>query len=901
MRTSRVHKVMSQRGSSGWAPSGQALLERARELTTLDEVIERVSGGRAAVCVVEGPAGTGKTRLLAEAKARAGARGMRVLSATASELEQRFGFGVIGQLFEPTVLGEQGQTFDGAAAPALAIMAPGSSPVQDGPARDTSFAALHGLYWLAVRVSEQQPVLLAIDDLQWCDVPSLRFLAYLRARLEGLPVLLVVTVRHLATGPEAALLDAVLADSATVRIRPRPLTHEATSTLIERRLGVAPEGDFAIACHGATGGNPLLLDELMKVLDAEAARPDAAHLAMLKDLGPAAVPRTLFLRMRRLGTDGIAVAQALAVLGDGADLTTLAALADVDLDRAGEATAALARAEIVRTEPPLGFVHPMVADAVYRDVLAGERGLLHLRAAELLEAAQAPVEQVAGHLLHAPARGASWAVEYLVRAAAEASQKGAAESAVEYLRRALAEPPTPDRHAEVLTSLGLAEMLIDGPAAAAHLRAAHAQVADPVQRAGVAEPLARALHMTGAVDEAVQVLQKAIAALPPTLQGVRDRLEAYELFCTLFGAGGPKALARLEPYRTGPAGDGLGARMLVAIAAQAWMYDCGAGTAVAELSLAALAGGELLAADPSWAMTFPITNLTYADSDEAEKWWDLATTEAHRRGSLPSITSLSLWRGNALRRRGELADAERHLRDCQIAVHDWGLTDWAQLFADAHLAAVLRDRGDLAAARAALGHGPDPNHDDEGGRHWYASELELLVAEGSADAALIASAAYAERFDHIVRNPVDAPWRSLRAIALDQLGRRDEALELISEELELARPGARRAPWAGRCAPWGPSSGVTGSSTSRRRSPCWPVRPPVSNTPGLSPHSALLSVAGGSRQRHAYICAKRSSSRRSPAPNWSPWTRVASSTPRVDDPAVPHSPVSARSPSANAR
>lgn len=134
---------------------------------------------------------------------------------------------------------------------------------------------------------------------------------------------------------------------------------------------------------------------------------------LLEDLGPASVPRTLFLRLRGLSPGATAVAQVLAVLGDGSDLAALAALAGLEMDSAGRATAAPARAEIVRAQPPLGFVHPLVAAAVYRDIAPGERELLHLRAADLLAAAGASAEQAAGHLVHAPARGAAWAVEQL--------------------------------------------------------------------------------------------------------------------------------------------------------------------------------------------------------------------------------------------------------------------------------------------------------------------------------------------------------------------------------------------------------------------------------------------------------------------------------------------------------
>jgi len=138
------------------------------------------------------------------------------------------------------------------------------------------------------------------------------------------------------------------------------------------------------------------------------------------------------------------------VLGYGADLSAVAALADLDETRAAAAVAELAGAEIVRAEPPLGFVHPVVGAAVRRDVPLGERELQHGRAARLLADAGAPVEQVAAYLLGTPGRGEAWGVETPRRAATAARRKGAADSAVAYLARALAEPPSPDARPELL-------------------------------------------------------------------------------------------------------------------------------------------------------------------------------------------------------------------------------------------------------------------------------------------------------------------------------------------------------------------------------------------------------------------------------------------------------------------
>ena len=130
--------------------------------------------------------------------------------------------------------------------------------------------------------------------------------------------------------------------------------------------------------------------------------PEARQAAAVREVGPRAVSRTVLLRLHRLPEEAAAVAQAVAVLGDGAQLPLVAALAGLDEQAVAAATAALARADILRPEPPLGFVHPLVRDAVYHDLPPGERELRHAEAARLLTEAQAPAEEVATHLLACP-------------------------------------------------------------------------------------------------------------------------------------------------------------------------------------------------------------------------------------------------------------------------------------------------------------------------------------------------------------------------------------------------------------------------------------------------------------------------------------------------------------------
>ena len=304
-----------------------------------------------------------------------------------------------------------------------------------------SFAALHGLFWLASNLAAEQPLLLAVDDLHWCDRPSLRFLAYLARRLEGLPILLATTVRSGEPGSDPTLLAELVLDPAAQALEPGPLSRDGAAALVRERLGERAEPAFCDACHAATGGNPLLLRQLLRALEAERVEPAAGNVDVVRAVGPRAASSTVLVRLGRLPGDAVAVARAVSVLGEHAELPAVAALAGLEEQAVAAATGELARVEILRPDPPLGFVHPLVRDAVYRELPPGERALLHERAAVLLRDAGAPSEQVAAQLLEAPRRGAAWVVDALEAAGATAMRRGAADSAVALLRRALEEPP----------------------------------------------------------------------------------------------------------------------------------------------------------------------------------------------------------------------------------------------------------------------------------------------------------------------------------------------------------------------------------------------------------------------------------------------------------------------------
>ena len=242
------------------------LLERTGELEAIRSLLDRCVAGEGAVLIVEGPPGIGKTALLESARALALApdAGVRVLSARGGELEREFAHAVVRELFERPLAElagpERAELLAGAAGLAGPVLAP-----EEGAAvvvGDQPFAVVHGLYWLTANLARRGPVLLVVDDAHWCDRPSLRFLAYLARRLEGLRVAILLGARAREPEGEGDLLGQIASEPVTHVLAPAPLSVAAVGELVQTSLG-SPDERFVLACHDATGGNPFLACELL--------------------------------------------------------------------------------------------------------------------------------------------------------------------------------------------------------------------------------------------------------------------------------------------------------------------------------------------------------------------------------------------------------------------------------------------------------------------------------------------------------------------------------------------------------------------------------------------------------------------------------------------------------------
>jgi DNA-binding CsgD family transcriptional regulator len=763
------------------------LLEREVELDALEAAIRATGDGTVALVLVQGPAGIGKSRLLSEARMLAEERGLWVCSARGGELERDLAFGVVRQLFESKLVdeSERSRLLSGAAGPAAAVFGDHSAREPGEPAGAAMFAVLHGLFWLTLNMCSERALLLVVDDLHWCDSASLRFLAYLARRLEDLPVVLLASLRPSEPGVDQWIMVELTSEPHAQVLRPAPLTTRAAWAVVRERFGDSVEPAFAEACHSSTAGNPLLLNELLKALVADRVPPDAAHVHVVAELGPKAASRAVLVRLARLSVDAVEVARAISVLGDGAQIAIVAQLAELEGSALAAATRELVQAEILRPESPLGFVHPLVQAAVYRDLAPGERELYHERAATILVQRGAPPEHVAAHLLLVPARGEEWVVELLRAAASAAIARGDLDSAISSLRRALDEPPDAFQQAELLLDLGQAEAATSLPSAVGHLRSAYDLAREPSARAQAASGLARMLMFMEAADEAAAIAGASAAEYAGALDDLARRLEAVEFLALLFGAepDGDR-LERLRAYRKLDNFDGLGAASVAIQAAWEWTESAGPAESVCALVRSALAGGALLAEDSLMAMAGALS-LALADLDEAVEIWDAMRAQAHRTGSVFTIGSVQLWGGYTQYLRGDLEEAESELRASFETVAFWGMPAQAQWQAPI-LAELLVERGAVREARALLATviSAPPRSDlailvD---RAW----MRLLLAEGRSEEALAHADVY-ELHAGWKRHPRYLPWRSLKAQALDRLGRQDEAVALAGEELEIAR------------------------------------------------------------------------------------------------------------------
>jgi DNA-binding CsgD family transcriptional regulator len=767
-------------------------LEREDDQLRLSRMLEDAVESDGTFVVAAGPAGIGKTRLLREARGLAGERGdVVVLTAQGGEIERELAWGVARELLDPPLAAmsasDRAALFSGAGGLARAAfgVAPAGAGVPDAA------SMIYGLYWVVTELAARRPTVLVIDDVQWADEMSLRWLAYLGARLEGLSLAVLVAVR---TGDPDARRPEILALSAVpgaVRIEPAPLSVGAVGQMIAAG-GAQPEDAFVAGCHEVTGGNPFLVEELIRQLGEERVEPSDANAGRVRGLRPATIARSVLLRLARLPAEATWLARAVAILGGGAEARDAGAVAQLDPEATARAHAALADAEILTGHAQLGFVHPLIAGTVYEEMPGLERSLWHERAARSLAAAGARVEDVVPHLLETEPGRDGWVRGTLRAGGRMALERGAPELAARLLWRARREAGTPGEECELLLELGRAEFAARGAAGLSTLETALAVAPDADRRVAIALELGRGLQAVGNHPRAAAVYGETLASLSDARADLRRLMRAHYVYTALQDAATlTQALAALregtaEIGSGGPADDIIRACMAVGTAA-AGAPGCSA------LAEQALTSGWLVA-ERTPALAFAAMALTWADElPRAAALWDQALARGRELGERPWLSFAACFRSHVAYRIGDVALAEEYGREAVLYADIWDLTPPEPA---AFLCDALLEQGKLAEALDTLercDYDPTLPH-----THGYNALLftrgRLRLATGDIDQAIADLRELGRRLvARRIVNPSAYPWRSTLAGAL-AASAPDEASSLAAQELQSARAfGAPRA------------------------------------------------------------------------------------------------------------
>jgi DNA-binding CsgD family transcriptional regulator/uncharacterized protein YfiM (DUF2279 family) len=793
------------------AAGASTLLERNEELARIESALEDARSGRGRFLVLEGPAGIGKTALLAATRATAAEKGMLVLRSRGTELERDFAFGVVRQLFESTLANaselERTDLLQSSAGVAAGILGLPGGPAAEGlqaSESDPSFAILHGLYWLCANLAAAGPLCIVVDDAHWADAPSLRYLAFLLPRLEELDVALVLATRPSDVLSDPELLASVAADPSAELITLPPLTRAAIAELVESTLTGTPDPVFVDACVRATRGTPFLLRVMLDALREGEIAPTAEAARQVERIGARSVGRSIRLRLRRLPEHAGRLARALAVLEQG-DLLQTAQLASLDDVQAAVARDVLVAAGILEAGRPLTFSHPIVRGGIYEELSPAERAQGHRSAARLLAEQPGTEERVANHLLVSEPAGDRWVVERLVEAARASERRGAPESAAAFLRRATAEPPPPEERWALLLSLGMAEASAGLTGWHDHLQQAVDAAANPTAAAEAGILLAHALSGAQRFAEAVEVLDRAAATLDDPSSELAPQLEAAAVIAEMNDpASMPPVSVRRVALRRQAANDSAAPAELLAAAAFISVLANEPAEVAADLASRALRAGEIRLGNShgrrwvsttGWFSQSAFTLLWTERCAELRPLLDASISQARASGDSIRLAMGLAVRGWLALRRGDLCAAEGDARTA-IATTELPAPPMFRVLNGAVLLNALVEQGELDAAEEALA--PLDAETESGSLispplRFARGRLRIArgrVGDGLED--LLAVGTLLTR--SLVTCPGPLPWRSEAALAYLVLGDHESAGRLAEEELQLAQAfGAPRA------------------------------------------------------------------------------------------------------------
>lgn len=391
------------------------LVGRAAEVSNALDAYKRTAAGDGReVVLLAGEAGLGKTTIVSEVARSASEAGACVLFGHCEE-DLASPYRMIGEAlthFAEHAASDDAATCVTAVGPALARIAPGfrhgsppgpgSAPVRVAGDSDSEryqlFAAVVDLLTL---ISERQPVVLVLDDLQWADKASLQLLRHVLATTKPMRLLVLGTYRsdELSNAhPLVETLAALHRMEGVHRIKLDGLGDQGVVALMEAAAGHDLDTDAIQLAHAVsreTDGNPFFVIELLRHLtDVGSIHQNAAGRWVapggLESISlPDSIREIIGTRVGRLGADAERVLAMAAVLGRDFDLDVLAAATERGEDGLIDILEAAEGAALVREVPDgrgqYRFAHALIQRTLYVDQSASRRARAHHRVAQALE------------------------------------------------------------------------------------------------------------------------------------------------------------------------------------------------------------------------------------------------------------------------------------------------------------------------------------------------------------------------------------------------------------------------------------------------------------------------------------------------------------------------------------
>ncbi len=438
--------------------AGGVFVGRDDEMEQLRMAVDSAFSGNGQVILVSGEPGIGKTTLVSEVATYAAMRGAQVLWSRNYEVSGRPPYWAWIQLIRKYVHdrnAEQLRSELGSEGPVIGQIVSeirqALPDLPEGPDLSNEFVRFQlfdGVATFLKNASQNQPLVLSLDDLHWADEPSLKLLEHVAREVRHARLLIIGTYRDVEVGrhhPLAGTLAQLTREHAVHRILLRGLERQDVNRYIELTAGKPGAESLISSVYRQTDGNPFFVEEIVRLLVSEGKFDELDDSRWIAAL-PQGVREVIGLRLDQLSTEANQALAAAAVIGREFDVNLLARTMERDANDVLELLDQAVKARIIRESDRLDhyqFGQEIIQETLYEEMSIAQRrrwnGLVARAIEDLYADNLAPYyTQLAHHYAAAgPREDADKAIDYARRAGARAMEQGAWELAIRHYETAL--------------------------------------------------------------------------------------------------------------------------------------------------------------------------------------------------------------------------------------------------------------------------------------------------------------------------------------------------------------------------------------------------------------------------------------------------------------------------------